>query len=121
ERRADLGRVMAVVVHERAPCRAADHGEPPRHAAERGGRLLGDVERHLQLVRYRNGGETVEDVVSARHLDGESPERNPAPVRVEARLEPAELYRARRIVRLRIEPRADVAPLDTRQDVLDLR
>ena len=77
ERRLDLGRVMAVVVDQRDAARLADDREAARDAAEGGERLLGDVERHLELVGDGDGRQAVEHVVRARHAHRELAERSP--------------------------------------------
>ena len=63
---ADLGGVMAVVVHHEHAPRLAPDLEAALHAREAGERLLDSVERHLEVEPHRDGGERVEHVVAAR-------------------------------------------------------
>ena len=58
---------MAVVVDQGDAAGLSTIEKSPAHAAERGQRLLGDVERNLELVGDGDGGQAVEHVVRARH------------------------------------------------------
>ena len=116
----DLGRVVGVVVDQGHPVDLAHDREAAPDAGERGEGLLADVERHRELVRDRDRGQAVEHVVRPRHAEGEAPHRLAPTVRVEARLEPAVVDAAHRVVGLRRDPVRDVATLDLGQDVLDV-
>ncbi len=88
---------------------------------KRGQRLFHRVERHLQLVRHRDGGQRVEHVVHARHAHRELAQRLAAPVSPKLVLRPRKLDVPGRIVRLRRQAVGDVPAVDARQQVLHVR
>ena len=67
QHRADLDRMMAVIVDDRHAAGLADLGEAPLDPAELGEALLDRRIGNAQLERHADRGERVLDVVAARH------------------------------------------------------
>ena len=111
---------MPVVVHDEDARRFTADLEAALDAREAGQRLLDALEGHLEVEAHADGGECVEDVVSARHLDRRRPERL-APVQdLELRLHAGEGEPAGREIGARLEPVGDHALLDLRNHLLDI-
>jgi len=74
EKRAELGRMMSVVVDDDDAVRFALDLEPPPDALELGEPLPDPLRGHVEFAPHRGGGERVVHVVQPRHVERDLPQ-----------------------------------------------
>jgi hypothetical protein len=121
ERGFDFSRMMAVVVDQRDAPRLSHDRKAPSDAPERGEGLLGEIERHLELVGDGDDREAILHVVRSRHVHHEFTERFAAPVCVKVRAKAVVPKGFRAVVGLGRHAVGHVPARNARQDVLHVR
>src|SRR6266850_5044742 len=119
--RADLGRMMTVIVDHRDVTGTTQDLKSALDSREAGQRPLNGCERDLEVQPHPDRRERVEHVVAARDLERDFPEEGLALIDLEAAGHAHELQAARDEIRARLEPVRDDPLLDPREQELDVR
>src|SRR5262249_23624662 len=121
QRRADLGRMVTIIVDDGHPARLAAYLEAALDAGETGQRLLHRMERNLEIEPEADGGERVEDVVPAGNLQRAFAELLSAMDDLEAAGQPRQMDAPGHQVRARGEAIRDEPLLEPGNEHLDVR